>query len=117
MSLCDLARGPENVAGAISTGIIASLGKLLPHKNTVVRQKATEALLHFSGHAVGRTAILAENLLEPLMALFDDEIEVVRHNTHACLERCATAADVAASLVAAGFVPKFVAKLDVYTKR
>ena len=57
-------RNPNHVSEAISVGIPAQLGELSADLNAIVREKATEGLCHFAGHAIGRTAIVNGGLVE-----------------------------------------------------
>ena len=80
-------------------GIVQCLLDLLVHKDDVVRQKTTEALLHFAGHAIGRDAIVSQGLIKALSGLFSDPSAVVRLNVHKTIERTSTAQNAAMQLV------------------
>jgi len=98
-ALCDMIRNPNHIQASLQNGIVQCLLDLLVHKDDVVRQKTTEALLHFAGHAIGRDAIVSQGLIKALSGLFSDPSAVVRLNVHKTIERTSTAQNAAMQLV------------------
>jgi hypothetical protein len=109
-TLCDLLRDPKTVSEAIAAGLPTQLGGLVEHPNATVREKASEALVHVAGHAVGRAAIVQLRLVPVLAAKFLDELAIVRLNTHECVERVSKAREGATEVIQLGLIPKLVAQ-------
>lgn len=108
MSLTDVLRNPNNTAEAVTEGVLSALGKLLAHDDSVVREKATECLHHFSAAAVGRDAIVAEELIPKIAERYEDSVAIVRLNAHTCIERVSKFEEGAAGVVDGNLVPKLV---------
>eukprot|EP00035_Acanthoeca_spectabilis_P005503 m.114463 g.114463 ORF g.114463 m.114463 type:complete len:359 (+) comp13053_c0_seq2:6548-7624(+) len=107
-TLCDMLRNPNSVSEAISAGIPGQLGHLSNNGNPVVREKATEGLCHFSGHAIGRTTIVSQELIPILAKRFLDAEAIVRLNTHECVERVSKSVEGATAVLRLGLVPHLV---------
>eukprot|EP00039_Didymoeca_costata_P012018 m.171891 g.171891 ORF g.171891 m.171891 type:complete len:121 (+) comp15359_c0_seq3:201-563(+) len=54
-ALCDALRNPKNISSSLETDITKTLQELLTQQDHVVRELATEALVHIAGHELGRT--------------------------------------------------------------
>mmetsp|Transcript_28050 Transcript_28050/g.73560 ORF Transcript_28050/g.73560 Transcript_28050/m.73560 type:complete len:359 (+) Transcript_28050:109-1185(+) len=108
-TLCDMLRSPNSVSEALAAGIPQQLGSLLTtSEHAVIKEKASEGLCHFAGHAVGRAAIVSQQLVPLAAEKFLDELAVVRLNTHACIERVSKAMDGAREVLKLGLVPHLV---------
>eukprot|EP00051_Salpingoeca_urceolata_P002189 m.47957 g.47957 ORF g.47957 m.47957 type:complete len:350 (+) comp11958_c0_seq2:175-1224(+) len=114
-TLCDELRAPQNIAQALREGVITSLKTLLADPDNYVREKTTEALVHTTGHAQGRQAVLDEALIEPLAKLFDDPSEAIRTNVQTVFQRTTASVQGAEALVTAQLVPVLVGKLPTET--
>ncbi|XP_077986601.1 radial spoke head 14 homolog [Glandiceps talaboti] len=110
-TLCDYLHDPEHIAESLRVGVAESLKALLPDKDGTVRQKTTEVLYILAGHNVGREAFLDFEIILPLSKLFDDELDIVRKNTHMAMEMVCEMPLGAAGVVEAGLIPKLVNKL------
>uniref|UniRef100_H2Y5I1 Condensin complex subunit 1 C-terminal domain-containing protein n=1 Tax=Ciona savignyi TaxID=51511 RepID=H2Y5I1_CIOSA len=113
MTLCDLVHDPEKVYEAIGVGCIESLKKLLNDKDSTVRHKATEVLYIMATHNVGRNAFLEYKVILPVAKLFDDEVEIVRKNSHLALKMVSEIPSGASGIVEANLIPKLVNKLKL----
>lgn len=111
MALCDVLRNPAQIKQALEEGIAKNLVGLLGHDDDTVRTKATEAMLHFSGHAIGRTLIIRQDLVTPLSSMFTDNNDAVRFNVQRGLERVSSSIDGSELLVSLGLVPKLLEAL------
>jgi len=90
MALCDMIRNPQHIRTSLNQGITPCLLKLFSHADGVVRQKSSEAVLHFAGHAIGRDAIVKQQLMKSLASLFKDSVAVVRLNVQNIMQLTST---------------------------
>lgn len=111
MSLCDFLHDPEHIADAIREGIPQTLKKLLADGDLTVRQRSTECLYVIGGHAIGRDALLDEEVIISLAKLFDDKEPIARKNAHQAIEMVSETAPGAEGIVNAKLVPNLVNKL------
>eukprot|EP00040_Diaphanoeca_grandis_P019775 m.104697 g.104697 ORF g.104697 m.104697 type:complete len:349 (-) comp27587_c0_seq1:618-1664(-) len=108
MSLCDAIRDPKHIKEALDAGVHNALTELLDHEDPIVREKATESLHHFAGHAIGRESIVSNNIIAALAKLFADAVPIVRLNAHTCIERTSTLAAGATQIMELDLVANLV---------
>eukprot|EP00039_Didymoeca_costata_P012020 m.171932 g.171932 ORF g.171932 m.171932 type:complete len:361 (+) comp15359_c0_seq8:201-1283(+) len=98
-ALCDALRNPKNISSSLETDITKTLQELLTQQDHVVRELATEALVHIAGHELGRTAIVNKKIMVNLVDLFSDQVIIVRKNTLAVFQRVSKTQDGSKQLV------------------
>ncbi|PIK34347.1 hypothetical protein BSL78_28834 [Apostichopus japonicus] len=111
MTLCDHLHDPEHIVEALRLGVVESLKALLTDSDGTVRHKATEVLYIIAGHNVGRDAFLDYSIIPPLAKLFDDDLDIVRRNSHMAIEMVSEFAPGAEGVVQNNLIPILVEKL------
>ncbi|XP_071956250.1 radial spoke head 14 homolog [Antedon mediterranea] len=113
MALCDYLHDPEHIVEALKVGVVSSLKTLLTDSDGTVRNKTTEVLYIISGHNSGRDAFIDESIIIPLSRLFDDDVYIVRKNTHMAIEMLCEFYPGAEGMVEASLIPILVDKLKI----
>ncbi|XP_072173430.1 radial spoke head 14 homolog [Diadema setosum] len=112
-TLCDYLHDPEHIAEALHVGVAESLKDLLTDADGTVRHKTTEALYIIAGHNIGRDAFIEFSIIFPLSKLFDDELDIVRRNTHMAMEMLTEFYPGAEGVVETHLIPILVDKLKI----
>ncbi|KAI6660883.1 hypothetical protein LOD99_13607 [Oopsacas minuta] len=110
--LSDMLHSPNNIVEAIRVGIVKSLKLVIKDTDDHVRVKSTENMSILSGHAKGREALLAINVIEPLSSLFEDKVYQVRYSVHSVLETLTCSGEGAMYAIDCGLIPRFVERLE-----
>ena len=109
--LSDMLHSPNNIAEAIRVGVVKSLKSSLRDPDEHVRIKSTENMFILSGHAKGREALLAEEVIEPLSSLFEDKVYQIRRSVHSVLETLTRSEEGARCAIESQLVPRLVERL------
>jgi len=110
-ALCDYLHDHEHIVSALREGIVPSLKTLFKDDDVVCRHLSTECIYVLSNHAIGRDAILSNDIIVPLSLLFEDEENICRKNAHMALELVTETVHGAEGVVAAGLIPKLIEKV------
>ncbi|CAF0907209.1 unnamed protein product [Rotaria sordida] len=110
-SLCDYLHDPEHILPCLDEDIPATLLELLKDNDQFCRLKAAECYYVIAGHAIGRQAMLACNVIPRLAELFNDKEPSVRRNAHKAVSMYSEAPPGAQNLIELRLVDTLLKKL------